>query len=463
MIGLSMLLGSVLLSNAAIARVDANVAAAMQRYNIPGASIAVMDGDRTVLTRSYGFSNLERRVPATDATHYEIGSITKQFTAAAIVQLYEAGKVDLDAKVSTYVVSAPHASEITVRELLTQTSGLPDYLDGPDIDVADKKPATFDDLMGRIAGKPLDFVPGTHWAYSNTNYVILGKIIEAVSHERYEDYVRRHFLLPLGMSQTFTVGDEINIPEMAMGYDPSTGTLRPAIGTIGQSFGWSAGDLVSTAGDVAKWDAALRSGKVVSPKGYALMTQAQITSTGDATGYGFGLFVDSLDGQPRIGHTGGDPSFTAANEYFPKQTFTVIALTNLGEVDGHPEAGETLANIVFESLYPDIAAAALQPQSGEDLQVTARVRTFVEQLQSNQLDYSTIAPHLAEKLKQRYAALFAADIAGYGAPSAFVFQGENQASGLRRYEYAIHFGPGVSLPFSVSFNAANQIAGLSFG
>ncbi|MFZ0031694.1 MAG: serine hydrolase domain-containing protein [Candidatus Cybelea sp.] len=449
--------------NAATAHLDGDIQAALRRYNIPGATVAIIGGGQVIYARAFGFSDLGKHVPASVDTHYEIGSITKQFTAAAIVQLSQTGNLDLDAKVATYVAGVPHANEITLRQLLTQTSGLPEYLDGPDIDDVAKKPATFGQIMQRIVGKPLAFAPGSRWQYSNTNYLVLGQIIETVSGERYKDYIQRHLLDPLGMSATFIISDEPHVPQMAIGYKRVNGDFQPALGTIGQSFASSAGDLVSTVADLEKWDGALRAGRVVSPASYALMTTPPITPSGGNTGYGFGLFVDSVDGQPRIGHTGGDPGFTAADEYFPEQHVSVIALTNDGDDNGHPEAGEILTNVVFESLFPEIAAAALRPSPGEDPRVTARVTAFFEQMQSGHEDYASLAPRLADKFRTRFASSLASEFAPYGTPTAVIFRAERTASGQHWFDYVIHFGPGVSLKIGVSYNNANQIAGLSFG
>jgi D-alanyl-D-alanine carboxypeptidase len=441
-------------------QITADIASVMRRYNIPGATIEIIQDGHVVYAHAFGLRDIASGAATQDDTHYEIGSITKQFTAAAILQLHEAGKVDLDAKVAIYVPSAPHANEITVRQLLTQTSGLPDYLDVPGIDTT--KLVTFEQLMASVAGKPLQFAPGGGWRYSNTNYVILGRIIENVSGERYEAYVQKHILDPLGMTQTFTIGDESSIPGMAFGYQLVDGHLSPVRGPISQSYGWSAGDLVSTVGDVAKWSDALQNGRVVSPQDYALMTTSQPTTQGDS-GYGFGLFIDSVYDQRRIGHTGGDPGFTAANEYFPKQNVRIIALTNDGNDNGHPEAGEILTTVAFGDLFPEIAAAALRSTQGEDPAVTARVKRFLTDMQSGHEDYTMFAPHLAEKFRTQYAALFASEFAPYGAPTAFVFRGKRSEAGKQWYDYVVHFGPGVSLKLTVGFDEARKISGLSFG
>jgi CubicO group peptidase (beta-lactamase class C family) len=444
-------------------RLHSDLDAAMRHYGIPGATVIILKNHQIVYEGAFGLSDVEKRVPASVRTHYEIGSITKQFTAAAIVRLSEAGKLNLDAAVATYLPAAPHAGEITVRQLLAQTSGLPDYLDGPDIDRVGTQPATFEQLLSRVADKPLAFTPGSGWQYSNTNYLILGKLVELASGERYDDYIRRQFLEPVGMTTTFTIGDEPRVPDMAFGYRRVDGALEPARGTIGQSFASSAGDLVSTAGNLAKWSDAFSSGRVLPASAYAMMATSQTTSQAKDTGYGFGLFVDSLDGQPRVGHTGGDPSFTAADEFFPAQGVIVIALTNDGNDNGHPEAGEILTTVAFEALFPDIAAAALRPSAGEDPAVTQRVKSLFEQIQSGREDYAALTPRLADKLRGGLASTFASEFSPYGPPTAAVFRGERTEAGKNWFDYVIHFGPGVSLKFSVAYDAGVMVTGLSFG
>ena len=271
-------------------RIDPVVQEVMQRTGTPGVSIAVVEGGRVVYSHAYGFRDVQGRIPADVDTRYEAGSITKQFTAAAILQLREAGKLDIDATLATYLPAAPHASEVTLRQLLSHTSGMPEYFDGPDVAEAAGKPTTFDMVMARVAGKPLDFSPGAKWSYSNTGYILLGRIIELISHESYHHYVQVHFLDPLGMKQTFTMADEKRLPDMALGYH-RTGKQITLAPPVDEGFAWSAGDLVTTPSDLQKWNAALTSGKIVTPADYALMTTSVKTQQGDS-GYGFGLFIE---------------------------------------------------------------------------------------------------------------------------------------------------------------------------
>jgi len=400
---------------------------------------------------------LDGQLPASMDTHYEIGSITKQFTAAAILQLQDAGKLTIDAKVSSYLPDAPHAGQITLRQLLTHTSGLPDYLDLSSDEQATKS-ATFQQLMDVVADKPLNFQPGSKASYSNTGYIILGRIIELTSHESYRQYVRAHLLQPAGMTQTFTVADEPSLPTMAKGYRRVKGKLEHGL-TIHESYGWSAGDIVSTVGDLEKWNEALTSGKIVPMADYALMMTPQMTIDGENSGYGFGLFIDTVNGQSRIGHTGGSYGFTAANFYFPEQKLRIIALTNNVDV---PEPGEMLTNAIFNDLFPDLARAAMRAARNEDPAVTSKVKTAFEHLQKGTDDASLFGASLNAKMKTSLATQMAGEYAPYGAPTTFVFKGRRSDAGKNWSDYLIAFGPGSTLKFSVAVDGEAKIISLGF-
>ena len=201
-------------------KIDADVEQAMARLQVPGAAVLILEGGRVAYVRGYGFRDKERRLPVTTKTAFEIGSITKQFTAAAILQLQAAGRLDLDRPLSDYLPDAPHAREVTLRQLLSYTSGLHDYLDLPEdrIDELVQRPITYKELIARVAPLPLDFKPGSRWSYSNTGYLLLGRVIEIVSGESYRDYLQRHFFGPLHLTSTHTIGDEPRLANMAKGY-----------------------------------------------------------------------------------------------------------------------------------------------------------------------------------------------------------------------------------------------------
>jgi D-alanyl-D-alanine carboxypeptidase len=440
-------------------RIDADVAAILHSTDTPGATITIAEDGHVVYSHAYGFRDRAHHLPATVDTYYEIGSITKQFTAAAILQMQEAGKLHIDDKLATYLPNAPHAGEVTLRQLLSHTSGLPEYLDGPDIEQVATKPATFDQLMARIAGKPLDFAPGSRWSYSNTGYILLGRVIEVVSRESYRHYVQTHLLDPAGMTHTFTVADEAHLPKMAIGYRHTNGQIERT-SPISDTFGWSAGFLVSTVDDLEKWNRALMHGKIVTPADYVLMsTSVKTTQRGDA-GYGFGLFVDSIDDQSRIGHTGGQFGFTAANEYFPKQDVQIIAFTNNGD---NPEPGEMITTAVFDDLYVGIAASASRPSPGEDHAATADAKAVFAQIQHGTVDSPQLTIKLNGKMRAGLAKRLMGEFATYGPPTAFIFKGQRSESGLKWFDYVIHFGPGSMLKFAIGVDDTGKVASFSFG
>lgn len=441
-----------------IRQIDADVRAILGRTGTPGAVIAVVRDDRVVYRKAYGLRDRERRLPAGVDTLYEIGSITKQFTAAAILQLQQVGRLDIDDRLSNYLPDAPHAGEVTLRQLLSHTSGLPEYFEGADIDSAATQPITFAQLMARIAGKPLAFAPGSRMAYNNTGYIILGRVIELVSRESYRDYVRKHLLDRAGMKRTHTVAKEPQLANMAVGYRMKAGVVEPAP-TIHDSFGWSAGNLVSSVDDLVNWSRALAQGRIVSEKSYREMTTAATIAQGTSD-YGLGLFVDSVRDQPRIGHTGGSFGFTTADEYFPKQRVRIIAFTNCVE---NPEPGEIITNAIFDDLFPEIAAAADKPALGEDRETTAKAKNFFDGLQKADPDYSALATGLATNMKGGLAKRLADQFAPFGAPTRFVYKGLRSENSLRWYDYLIEFGPGSQLKFAVGLDDAAKIASISFG
>lgn len=440
----------------ALARqIDGDAAVILQRTETPGATLAIYRDGVPVYVHAYGLADRNNKTPAIVSTHYEIGSITKQFTAAAILQLQEAGKLDINATLATYLPDAPHAKEVTLKQLLSHTSGMPEYLDGADVEQWAVKPATFDQVMARIKGKPLDFPPGSRWSYSNSGYAMLGRVIEVTSHESYDHYVKTHLLAEAGMTHTTTVADEARLPGMAKGYRHADGKLEPAP-TIHATVGWAAGNLVSTVDDLERWNVALRGGKIVSAADYALMA----TPAPGSSDYGLGLFVDTLDGQPRVGHTGGSFGFTTSNQYFPKQGVQIIAFTNNGD---NPEPGQMLVTAAFETLYPDVAAAARKPAPGENDSTTAAARKAFARLQGRGEDLSMFGDRLKAKMSAGLSERMARQLAPFGEPSSFIFKGRRQDKGKTWNDYRIEFGPGNSLPFGVELDDEGRVAAISVG
>lgn len=440
-------------------RIDADVQQVMQRFQVPGAAIAVILDGTPIYSSAYGLRDRERALPVRTDTPFEIGSITKQFTAAAIVQLQEAGKLQLDDPLARYLPHAPHAAEVTLRQLLTHTSGLHEYFDGPEaeVDHLATRPITFKRLIARIADRPLDFPPGTRWSYSNTGYALLGKVIETVSGERYRDYLQRHMLTPLGMTRTFTLADSDRLACMAVGYRHEQSALQRSP-YFHPDWSGAAGFLVSTLDDLARWDAALSGGKVVSAAGYAQMKTSFVTTDGKPVGYGLGMFVDTAYGQARIGHTGGSQGFTTADEYFPDLGLRILAFSNLG--DKKPEAGIIMTNLVFAALNPDIVATWERPVAGEVAAVSASANASFGQLQGG-TDYSAFSDDLRGKLGAGIGAGLMTSLGPYGAPTAMVFKGARQGEKGTLYSYVAEFGPGAFIGYTVRLDETGRVAGFA--
>jgi CubicO group peptidase (beta-lactamase class C family) len=316
------------------ARVDSLARAYVAEHGSPGVSIQLVRGSDTLVSAGYGLADVEQRVPATAATVYRIGSVTKQFTAAAVMRLVEQGKVSLEDSIARYLPGLPAAwRRVTVRQLLNHTSGIPSYTDIGEPWVRrwreDMPPDT---LVALTAHDSLWFEPGSQWRYDNTGYVLLGMLLDRVTGTPYPEYVEREIARPLGLEHVYYCDTERVIPGRAHGYDRDAAGWRNAP-FLSMTQPYSAGALCSTVGDLARWNRLLAGGKVVSPASYAAMT----TPTGAArqARYGFGLGVDSLEGHPMITHNGGIHGFASDNAVLPADSLSVTVLTNAGS--GHPD------------------------------------------------------------------------------------------------------------------------------
>ena len=287
-----------------------------------GAVLVAVD-DQPVLRQGVGLADRELGVANTPETRFRIGSITKQFTATAILQLAEAGKLSIDDPVSKYYAAAPASwAKVTVRTLLTHTSGIPTYTAIPGFfDSTARLPHTPEELIRLTQDKPLEFEPGTQFAYDNTGYVILGYIIEKVSGQTYADYLQSHIFGPLGMTGSGYDSFSRIIPGRASGYEQGpTGWRNAAF--LDMSGPFSAGALYSDVDDFVKWDRALNAGTLLS----AASLKAMVTDYGHH--YGFGWTIDQKWGQDRIWHNGGINGFVSSFQRYPKARIISVALSN---------------------------------------------------------------------------------------------------------------------------------------
>jgi CubicO group peptidase (beta-lactamase class C family) len=318
-----------------VAAIAAIAQGALAQQHVAGMSIGVGRNGRVLFACGYGLRDRARRLPADAATVYPIGSITKEFTAAAVMQLAAAGKVDIDAKLSAYLPRAPHARELTVRNLLDQTSGLSDFSETlPLKDLSSPLwGSSTAQFASRIAGRPLLFKPGSQFRYSNTNYMLLGELIAAVTGRSYAEALRSAILDPQSLLATEYL--RTLIPpggDVAHGYDYA----KKAFVTVpDMPMAWAnaAGALASNVADLIRWDGAFFGGKVVDAQAVAVMTTAPklprpASKLALFRGYAFGWAIGTGNGHRVIWHNGGVIGGNAMNATFPATGLEVIVLTN---------------------------------------------------------------------------------------------------------------------------------------
>ena len=309
-------------------RVDDYIKTEMAKRQIPGLALTIIQSGKTTKSAAFGMANLELNVPVKIETVFEIGSITKQFTAAGILLLAQEGRLSVDDKLNQHIKGAPDSwTNVTVRHLLTHTSGIKSYtgLDGFQL----TKHLTQEQFLKTIGAQPLEFQPGDSWKYSNTGFSLLGYIIENVSGQRYWDFMSERIFKPLGMTSTTDRLPGRIIPNRADGYEQTNHVLINRDFDLTEVF--SAGAIASTVGDLAKWNALLDRDDVLNVATKEKMWTPAKLNDGKPTKYGFGWFLDSVEGHKNIGHGGSTSGFSASLQRFPDDKLAVIILTNTNE------------------------------------------------------------------------------------------------------------------------------------
>jgi D-alanyl-D-alanine carboxypeptidase len=312
-----------------LAAMDGRIREMMAEDNIPGVLIGVASRGRLLHTQSYGMANVELRVPVSDSTVFEIGSISKQFVAAATMMLVEEGRVGLDDPIHEYLSDLP--SEwlgVTVRQLLTHTSGIPDYEEIQTYE-AYRFRFTPEEIIRVAHSRPMDFEPGTGWYYSNTGYFLLSLIVERVEGRPLGSVLESRIFGPLGMTQTRMADPEDIIPHRASGYwvDRMGVELMNRDATQTSST-LGAGGLLSSVHDMVKWDEALYTDRLLSEASKRTMWTPAVLPNGEDTGYGFGWSVSEYRGHPAVGHNGMVAGFVASFVRLPEADVALIVFAN---------------------------------------------------------------------------------------------------------------------------------------
>jgi CubicO group peptidase (beta-lactamase class C family) len=342
--------------------VDDIVNAQLKRQGVPGVSVAIVKDGAIVKAEGYGLANAELDIRATPDAVYQIGSVSKQFIAAGIMLLVQGGKVSLDDKASRYLAGTPASWEaITLRHLLTHTAGIVNEPPGFD----PFKVQSDADLVKSAYAAPLLFAPGADWAYSNTGYFALADIIRTISGEPWDAFLQKRLFQPLAMTSTRTTTMEM-VKNRAGGYAPINGTMSnaPPILPVRPS-----GAFLSTVLDLAKWDAALTAGSLLTTATLNQMWTPVALKSGQSYSYGFGWRVDAVAGHKRVHHSGTMPGFRATMHRYVDDKLTVIVLANAGNADP-----DSIARLIAESYVPGLVEP--RPAAPQRTAITVDPKTF---------------------------------------------------------------------------------------
>jgi CubicO group peptidase (beta-lactamase class C family) len=343
---------------ALVAALDSAARAHVANDMVAGISVAVVRGADTLLLRGYGQADLEWNVPTPpDASaSYEIGSVTKQFTATAILQLVEQGKLDLDADFTEYLPDFDTRGHVVpLRRLLDHTSGIPSYTEMAVFGDISIKDLPRDTLVSLVEAEPFDFEPGTAQIYNNSAFFLLGLIIEKVSGQPYEAYVREHLFEPAGMAASYYCSERAIRAGRAHGYDAGADGLERK-GYLDHTWPYAAGSLCSTAGDLIRWNDALHGGRLLSAASYRALTTPLPLRDGTPLTYAMGLGVGERAGLRVISHSGGINGFLSDGRYYPEQDVVTIVLQNTAGPRGPGALASTFADLIFGPVPAPVAA-----------------------------------------------------------------------------------------------------------
>ena len=294
----------------------------------PGAAVLVMKGGQPLLRKGYGLADVEQGTKIAPESVFRIGSLTKQFTAVAILQLVESGKLALTDPITKFIPDYPtQGKSITIEHLLTHTSGIQSYTDKPSFLTSMRADLTPAELIASFRNDPMKFDPGEQWAYNNSGYILLGHLIEQLSGMPYAEYLKKNVYPRAGLTSTYYGDVATIVPRRVPGYANSGGTLINAA-YLSMSLPYAAGSLLSTVDDLAKWNSALAAGKVVDRK---LLDKAWTPfhlTGGESSGYGYGWGVRQLSGERSIQHSGGINGYSSFAMWMPERDVYVAVLAN---------------------------------------------------------------------------------------------------------------------------------------
>lgn len=408
--------------------IDKTAREVLAKTGVPSASIAVVKDGQVVYTQAYGDARIDPAMAARTDMRYGVGSISKQFTAAAILLLQEQGKLKLDDPVGKFLPNLTRANEVTIRQILSHTSGYSDYWPQDYVMPFIAQPTTVDQILDRWAKRPLDFDPGTKWQYSNTNYTIAGVIVEKASGMPILKFLTQYIFKPLGMHSV------IDIDEMHPVETDATGYLRYALGPPrvapleGKGWMFAAGELYMTPADLAKWNISMMNQTILKPESYKEMETEVRLKNGDGTHYGLGVQVYSQAGHRVVEHSGEVSGFVAENIVLPDDKAAVTVLTNQ---DASSAAGQ-IGQRVMQMMIP------VEKDPGAEKSL-ARAKKIFADLQQGKIDRSEFTEDANYYFTDQAVRDFASSLGPLGTPVEFTAMGHSLRGGMTYRGYRVKF------------------------
>ena len=411
-------------------QIDSGAAAVLRASGAPSASLAIVRGGQIVYEQAYG--NGRGTTAAIPSMRYAIGSVSKQFTVTAVLLLAEDGKLSLGDPVAKWFPQLTRAQDITIRQLLSMTSGYQDYWPQDYVFPDMQRPATAQAIIERWAGagKPLDFNPGTKWQYSNTNYVIAAAIVERVAGMPFMDFLRQRVFAPLKMTSVadFDAGP-LQDSDAGAYLRNALGPLRPAP-KEGRGWLFGAGQLAMTAHDLALWNVGVIKQSVLRAASYKQQQAETLLEDGSGTGYGLGVGIGTPSGRRMIAHGGAVSGYTTNNRIYPDDSAAIVVFTNIypGAAGAAGQIAERVASIIF-------ARSDTSDASARDL-----ARRIYDGLGKGTIDRALFTPAANAYFSQEVLADYAGSLAPLGPPSEFSAAGKSLRGGMMIRSYRIRAG-----------------------
>jgi CubicO group peptidase (beta-lactamase class C family) len=377
-------------ASAQVYKIDDYVKTEMQRQKIPGVSLTVLRNGKIIALKSYGLADVEHQVPVKPETVFQSGSIAKQFTATAVMILVEEGKISLDDKITKYFADAPEAwQNITVRHLLNHTSGIGDY--PPEVDL--RRDYTEDEYLTFIKKSPLIYETGAKWDYSNLGYVALGALIRKVTGKFYGDFVRERIFTPFGMTTARVISEADIVPNRAAGYRLENGELKNQEWVSPSTNTTADGSLYFTILDLAKWDAALHTDKLLKQSSLAEMWTPATLTDGKTKDYGFGWHTTRFGNRRVVHHGGAWQGFKSYIVRFPDDKLTIIFLANLWDTKDMKFARGLVA-----LFYPEFGLPKAEPIEDREPKAASLIRRVLLQFARDKVDTELFTPEARAKV-----------------------------------------------------------------